>query len=374
MSEPKAAAQPMPPRPRENPDLIGHEGAERQVLAAFASGRMPHAWLIGGLPGVGKATLAFRIARFVLAQTADGAVGAAAGLFGAPPPPASLALDPSSPSFRLVKSGAHPDLVTIERRFDEKRGKMKSEIAVEEVRDAVQFLHRTNAAGGWRVVVADGVEQMNAHGHNAILKILEEPPPRALLLLVTETPGGLLPTIRSRCRKLTLPPLPEATVATLLGRYCPDLAEADRPALARLAEGSIGRACNLAEAGGLTLYRDLIALLQPLPRLDVIAVHAFADRLGRKGADQLYDTASALLVWWLARLVRSVASGTPPPEVVAGEAELIGRLTAKGSGALDRWMAVWENIRLLFARADYANLERKQVVLNALASLRAAAG
>jgi len=356
------------PAPRENPDLLGHEAVERELLGVWNGGRIPHAWLIGGIGGIGKATLAFRFARFALANSLPQAAGGI-DLFGAPPPVPSLYLAPEHPVFRRVRAGGHADLLTVERRFDEKRGKMKTDIAVDDVREVSGFLRRTSGEGGWRVVIVDGVEQMNASGHNALLKILEEPPERALLLLVTEAPGGLLPTIRSRCRKLQLEPLAEAVVVELLARHRPDLPESDRGALARLAEGSIGRALNLAEAGGLELYRQLMGLLGSLPHLNLKAAHGFADRLARKGDDAHYETASELLVWWLARLVRLLARGGPVEEIVGGEAALIQRLAAT---SLDRWLEVWENTAQLFARAESANLDRKQVVLNALLGIEAA--
>ena len=350
--------------PRRNPDLIGHGEAERMLLAAWNSGRLPHAWLMGGPPGIGKATLAYRFARFVLAQGQGGEIG----LFGAPD---SLHLAPDHPVFRRVASGGHADLLTVERQMDEKRDRMKRDIAVDDVRKIAPFLRRTSAEGGWRVAIIDGADRMNVAGLNAILKILEEPPPGALLLLVSDNPGGMLPTIRSRCRKLALNPLPEDTVVSLLAQHRPDLADEDRRALARLAEGSIGRAAALADAGGLALYRELIGLLGGLPRLDVVATHAFGDKLTRRQDDGLYETATELLVWWLARFARSLARGSWPAEVVPGEAALMTRMAnARG---LDRWVEVWEKIGRLFARAESANLDRKQVVLNALATLEAAA-
>lgn len=356
--------------PRRNPDLVGHDEAERLLLEAWNSGRLPHAWLIGGTPGIGKATLAFRFARFVLAQEQPGD-----SLFGGPSggaaPVTSLHIGPDHPVFRRVASGGHADLLTVERQRDEKKDRLKRDIAVDDVRKIGPFLRRTSAEGGWRVAVIDGADRMNLSGLNAILKILEEPPPGALLLLVSDNPGGMLPTIRSRCRKLTLKPLPEETVIDLLGRHRPDIAADDRPALARLSEGSVGRAIDLADAGGLALYREMIGLLSDLPRIDIVAAHAFGDKLTRKQDDGMFETATELLVWWLARFARSLARGSWPAEVVPGEAALMTRLA--NSRGLERWVEVWEKVQRLFARAESANLDRKQVVLNALSALETAA-
>lgn len=350
--------------PRANPDLIGHEAAEDVLLAAWNSGRLPHAWLIGGPPGIGKATLAFRFARFVLAQGGD------AGLFGAGAPSTSLHVRPEDPVFRRVAAGGHADLMTIERQRDEKKGRLKRDIAVDDVRRVSPFLRRTAAEGGWRVAVIDGADRMNSNGLNAILKILEEPPPGALLLLVSDNPGGMLPTIRSRCRKLTLQPLAEDSVARLLGDLRPALADSDRVALARLAEGSIGRAVDLTDAGGLDLYRAMIGILDRLPRLDVAGLHAFADTLTRGADSGAYETATDLLVWWLARFARTLARGALPPAIVPGEEALMRRLAEARS--LDRWLEVWEKTVRTFSRAENANLDRKQVVVNALLALETA--
>ncbi|HEV7372573.1 DNA polymerase III subunit delta' [Arenibaculum sp.] len=355
------------PNPRQTTDLFGHEASERLLLDAWNSGRMPHAWLLGGVPGIGKATLAYRLARFVLAQGGDGG----AGLFGAAPAADGLGLPAGHPVASRVAAGGHADLLTVERPMDEKKGRLKRDIPVDEVRRIQPFLRLTAAEGGWRVVVLDGADRLNSAGQNAILKILEEPPERALLVVVTDNPGGLLPTIRSRCRRLALNPLPDATVLALLRRHRPDMGEDDLTALTRLAEGSVGRALDLAEAGGLALYRELLGLLEELPRLDAVALHAFGDKLARRGNDTAYEVASTLLVWWLSRLVRAIARAELPAPVVPGEEDLMRRLA--GEHGLDRWVEVWEKVNRLFSRADSANLDRKQVVLNALLAVEAAA-
>ena len=252
IDEPEGGGEPQPVLPpRDNPLLIGHEAAEAMLLQAYRSGRLPHAWLFSGPRGIGKATLAFRFARFLFA---DGA--AAGGLFAAPP--ASLAVAPEHAVFRRVSSGGHADLLVVERSVDPKRKKLRSEIVVDDTRAIAGFLRLTPAEGAWRVVIVDGADMMNRNAANALLKILEEPPQKALLLLVSDNPGRLLPTIRSRCRILGLKPLADTEVRDALARYRPDLAAGDRAVLAQLAEGSIGRGLDLAAAGGLGLYRSLV--------------------------------------------------------------------------------------------------------------------
>ena len=361
--------EPWPPEPRANPRLLGQEEAEARLLAAEASGRLPHAWLLAGPRGIGKATLAFRFARYLLAGGAAGRGEAGgAGLFGEAPAP-GLAMAPDERIFHLVKAGGHPDLVTVSREADPKTGKLKRDIAVDSVRKATDFLRLTSSEGGRRVVIVDAADDMNQNSANALLKVLEEPPQSAVLLLVSHSPGGLLPTIRSRCRLLTLRPLPEATVEDLLGDYRPELSPEDRRSLALLAEGSIGQALGLAELGGLALYRELLGHLQALPSLDIARLHEFGERIARDQSGAAFRTASELLERWLARLLRAGAGGGAPPEIVPGELELVGRLLQRGS--LEGWLQLWEKLSRLFGRTESANLDRKQAILTAFLALQA---
>ena len=348
------------PAPRENPTLLGHEAAEAALLQAYLSGRLPHAWLLSGPRGIGKATLAFRFARFLFAQGAG-------GLFAAPP--VSLAVAPEQPVFRRVASGGHADLLVVERSLDPRRKKLRSEIVVDDTRAIAGFLRLTPAEGHWRVVVVDGADMMNRNAANALLKILEEPPKRAALLLVSDNPGRLLPTIRSRCRILALKPLAPGLVQEALQHYRPDLSAADRAVLAQLAEGSIGRALELAAAGGIGLYRSLVRLLEGLPELDGVALHALADRLQRGDGEEVFRLLAELLPGWLARMVALAAGGAAG--ALPEESQAMRRLAARRG--LDQWVEVWEKLTHLFAQADSVNLDRKQVVLNAFFALEEAA-
>jgi DNA polymerase-3 subunit delta' len=315
---------------------------------------------------VGKATLAFRFARFLLAA-GDGAGG---GLF-APAPAPGLAVAPDHPVFRRVASGGHSDLLVVERGFDPRRKRLRSEIVVADTRAISAFLRLTAAEGGWRVVILDGADAMNRNAANAILKILEEPPQRAVLILLSENPGRLLPTIRSRCRRLALKPLPRAAVEAALARYRPELAPGDARRLAALAHGSIGQALALATAAGLDLYRSLFKLLECLPEIDGEALHVFAERIARGDGEDSFALMAALLPGWLARMVVLEAGGAEEEAALPGEAQAMRRLASRRS--LDRWVEVWENLGHLFDEADSINLDRKQVVLNAFFALEAAA-
>ncbi len=343
------------PAPRANRDLLGQEAAEQAFLQALQSGRMPHAWLIAGRGGIGKATLAFRFARFLLA-------GGGAGLN-------SLAVADDNMVFRRIASGGHADLLTVERQFDEEKSRQRKEIAVDDVRRIAPFLRLTAAEGGWRVVVLDGADAMNRAGQNAVLKILEEPPKGALLLLVTERPSALLPTIRSRCRLLTLPSLQDPVVERLIAQYRPEMDIAARARLAGLAAGSIGRALDIAEHDGLELLTQFLNIAGART-MDWPGAHAMADKLALAGADESYRSFAQLLTDWLSRIVRELSRGYEHAELIPGEAELIARLGK--AGRLERLLEVWEKVGMVFNRSDSANLDRRLTVLSAFQTISAA--
>jgi DNA polymerase-3 subunit delta' len=361
-----------PPAPRTNPELLGHTAAESALRRLFDSGRLPHALLLSGPRGIGKATLAFRLARFVLAN--GGGEGAPGGLFGDSGPAATgLGSAPESGVFRRVASGGHADLLTVERAYDPRRRRLRGEIIVENTREIATFLRLTPAEGGWRVVIVDGADEMNRNAANALLKILEEPPRRALLLLVAHSPGRLLPTIRSRCRRFPLAPLPTVIVRQLLLRYRPDLPESQAEALTALSGGSIGRALDLAAAGGVDLYEAVLVLLAREPGIDPAALHAFADRLARADAEEAYRAVEELVAQFLARVAGAAARGRAgtAPLSTARESAVLQRLGHRAPAA--RWAELRDEIGRLFARTDALNLDKKQTILGAFFAIEGAA-
>lgn len=340
------------PTPRQNDHFRAHDQAVQAILHTWSTGRVPHAWLIAGPRGIGKATLAYRFARLAL-----GGAGTEEGLFGAAEP--NLNLDPAAPVFRQIAVGAHPDLMVLEPGYDEKKDRLRTEIIVDDVRRAVEFLHLKPAMGGWRVVLVDSADEMNRNGANALLKILEEPPRDALLLLVSHAPGGLLPTIRSRCRRLELSPLGDGVMGELIHHYRPELDQEEIGRLQEIAGGSIGRALAIAGAGGLELYAELNRQLAALPGLPMADIHAFAEKVGRPGGDSPFGLATELLLGWLAQVVRHRATGDGPPPGSA----------VAGRGSLEQWLALWEKISNLFKRTEAVNLDRKQVWIGAMVDI-----
>ncbi len=325
--------------PRENPALFGHQAAEAQLLDALTSGRMHHAWLITGAAGVGKATLAFRFARRLLAGARPGD---------------TLALDPKHPVFRRVATGSHADLLTVEREWDDKKARRRGEIVVDDVRAVSAFLRLTPAEGGWRVVVVDGAEHLNRNAANALLKMLEEPPQRAILLLTCAAPGRLLPTIRSRCRRLGLQPLAPAAMALALAECLPELDGAERASLGGLAAGSPGRALLLAEEKGLHLATLAAEVLAAVPSYPLLRAIALADQLGGRAEDR-FTPFMTLLCDALAAALRRAARGAPE------------RLTTLRP--LAEWAELWQSLIHILDETERLNLDRRQALLSSIALL-----
>lgn len=326
-----------PPHPRDVFDLIGQDAAEAAFADAEARGRLHHAWLITGPQGLGKATLAFRIARRLLGAATD----PRHGLMGAAP---------GDPVSRLVSQDAHPDLMVIDRTDSE--GKVRREILVEEVRRLNEFFSKSPASAPYRVAIVDAADDLNRNAANALLKTLEEPPPRGVLLLVCHAPGRLIRTIRSRCRTLKLAPLPEAVAADFVARRTgTDPESALR--LARMSGGAPGRAWALLSEGALEMDDAARALLNGLPELDRTLALSLTERFrGGEGARSF-----ALLTERLAARVH----------------DLVLRRAEEGIGGLDALAEAWSALDRLPREVEALNLDRGDALFTALADLRAAA-
>jgi DNA polymerase-3 subunit delta' len=322
------------PHPREARELISHADAEQIMLEAYRSGRMAHAWLIGGAAGIGKATLAYRVARFVLAHPDPGAPEVQSAT--------SLAVADDHPVAQRIAARAHPDLLVLERVINEKTGKLFTVIRVDDVRQTVSFFGSTAGEGGWRVCIVDTADELqDPQGANALLKILEEPPRDALLLLVSHAPARLLPTIRSRCRRLMLRPLSVDEVARGVARTLDrDADEAEIREAAAQAEGSIGRALMLLEGPALELRRQVVAQLDRLPATDPRALHALGDALGGTEPQRLAAFVDTVNEWLATR-------------TAAGPQE---------NRRLVRLADAWDKVNQAARDADTYNLDRKPLV------------
>ena len=326
--------------PRETLALFGHAEAEQTLLDSYKSGRIPHAWLIGGPPGIGKATLAYRLARFVLAHPDPKAPVVQKAV--------SLAVDADDPVARRIAARAQGDLLVLERNLNETTGKLYTVIRVDDVRRTVSFFGSTAGEGGWRIAIVDAVDDLQREGANALLKVLEEPPQRTLLLLISHAPGRELPTIRSRCRRLLLRPLDAADVARAIaastGRDA-DEAEVQEAAIA--ADGSVARALALLDGPALALRQRVLELLAQLPQPYPRALHALGDALGGSEPQTLAAFMDMVNGWLSARL--------------AADARDLPRMA--------RVAQAWDKVNRAAREVETYNLERKPLVFAVFGAL-----
>lgn len=338
----RAAAEPDDegiPHPRRTSALFGHEAAERALLDAYRSGRIPHAFLIGGAAGIGKATLAFRLARFVFAHPDPASPAVQAST--------TLSVSADHAAAKLVAAQSHPDLLVLERTLGD-TGKLRTVIRVDDARKVTSFLGATAGFGGWRIVIVDAVDDLNAESANALLKGLEEPPARTLFLLVSHAPGLVLPTIRSRCHRLILRPLPAEqltqAIATATGEE-PD------PALIAAAEGSVGRALSLSDGPALKLRQQTMALLGQLPATDMRDLHALADGLATADAQVFEIVLDSVNGWLSERLAATAHDKTRAAQVAE----------------------IWREMNAAARDTDIYNLDRKPLIFRTFSRLADAA-
>jgi len=316
--------------PRETSNLVGQGAALAFAARAIRNGRPPQAWLIGGPPGIGKATLAYRTARYLLRYGATDAG------------PEDLFVAENDPVSLQVKSGAHPGLLVLKRGQNSETGKPMTVLSVGEIRKLGNFFGLTSGAGGWRVAIIDTADDLNDAAANALLKILEEPPSRSILLLLAHAPARLLPTIRSRCRKLDLRPLADDILDTELTRLLPELAAADRAALVKLAGGSLGAALRLARGNGLEIAALADKLLDGAIAPDHAAMSDLAEKVARLD-DGLESFGEFLAQAIATRIVAQVGHD---------------------DRRLDRWVALWEHVNSSFGRSVALHLEPRQTILS----------
>lgn len=333
------------PLPRQTEILVGHQAAERVLLDAYRSGRMHHGWVLVGERGIGKATLAFRLARFVFAHPDPDSHDVAAAR--------NLAVHAGHPAAHHLAVGVHPNLLHLQREWNAKGSKFRSEIAVDTVRRVNQFLGTTAGEEGWRVVIVDPADDMNRSAANAILKNLEEPPRRTLFLLITRSRGALLPTILSRCRTLDLAPLSPAETHAVLQGIAPEFADPREDGLAAaLAGGSPRRLLELRKNDGVELYRLMLRSIEMADRGAQL-------RLSSLAADPVVqERLLELLEGYLSRRVH----GLPEP----------GAEARPPSVPLVTWAELWEKLTLSGREVETYNLDRRQFVLDFLETSAAA--
>jgi DNA polymerase-3 subunit delta' len=332
--------------PREVDRLFGHAAARGEFADAVASGRMHHAWLIVGPEGIGKATLAYHFARMVLAE-ASGREG----------------IDREHPVFRKVAALSHPNLLVIRRAWNEKSKRYAQMIGVDEVRRLRAFLGTAAGEGSWRVVIVDRADELNQNAANALLKALEEPPPRTLFLLISSAEGRLPVTIRSRSRTLRVAALArEDLTGAVRAALDSDGQEVGAKALATalaLSDGSVRRALEFISSEGIELYAEIAAALAALPEIDGVRLHRNVERLAGMADTERLELYLALLLGLIERLIRFTATGEgATPE----ERRLAKRLISPAN--LSVWAEAWEAISEARGEALALSLDRSLLVLD----------
>jgi DNA polymerase-3 subunit delta' len=346
------------PHPRQTPLLFGQDEAEARFLDAFASGRLHHGWLITGPRGVGKATLAWRIARFLLAQPLE----SAGDMFGGPAIPDSLDTDRGSPVQRHITALSEARLFLCRRPWDDKAERLKKDITVDEIRRLKSFFNLSSTDGGRRVVIIDAADEMNNSAANALLKILEEPPAQTSLLLIAHRPLSLLPTIRSRCRTLACGPLGPGELAQALAQAGFDPGD-QTSALSILAAGSVGEAIRLLSGEGLDIYTALIGLFSDPRGLSRPSAVALAESCTGKAGQTRYDTTLRLAGIFLHRLARAGVDGPPLETVTPQEKDVLERLSPNAYAARG-WAELAQSLSERTAHAKAVNLDPASVILD----------
>ena len=338
--------------PINNPLLLGHDDAEQLFLSSFFSKRVPHAWLLTGTKGIGKATFAYRVARFVLTNNAISSE--TDELFSSDlemdKPPINLNSDINNPICRRIMSGGHPDFLNITRTLDEKTGKIKKQITVDEIRKINSFLSLTSAEGGWRVIVIDSLDDLNLNSANALLKILEEPPANTLILLVCHNLMSILETIKSRCRHIKLKLLEKDILITLIKKYLIELPMDETEILTRLSGGSIGRALYLADGPTLEVFNQIETILSTFPKIDMSKVHELGNTLQRDKTGDLFIHAMHFLANWVANNIKNLATSDLEKS--------------------QPWLDIWDKIVDSVNKLKALNLDQKQVFLNTFVSIK----
>lgn len=353
------------PPPSANPDLYGHEANEKALLELYNDGKLPHALIFSGPFGVGKATAAFRLARFLLKHGAGGDDNQDS-LFGdAPAKPDTLFVPMDDPVARKIAAGGHPDLRYIERPIDVRKGVKKTGVDVDSIREIAPFLRMTTAEGGWRIVIVDEAETMTRQAQNAVLKILEEPPPQSLIILVCARLGSMIPTIRSRCRTFHFAPLKPDTMSNLMLRAAPEASKSELIILSDLSDGSVGRATVLHQEEGVNALHSFIAFAEGWPDFNWEQIHPWADNLSKPGMEKAYDGFVTVAEWTIRTMTMCKALARPLPAILATEP--MERLLTHYS--LEQWVAICEKLKEHFIAINVSNLDKHQGVIGAFTIL-----
>lgn len=335
------------PLARCSADLFGHQAIETNLLNMLDTGRFPHGLIFSGPSGIGKSVMAYRLARFLFTE-AD----RVPDMFGGPPKATSLNIPAEHPMFPKVASGAHPDLLVIERPVDPDSGRIKASIPVDEIRRITPFLRRTvSIEGGWRIVIVDDADTMTRSSQNSLLKILEEPPEKTLLILITHRAGALLPTVYSRCVHLPFQSLPNDIITPIIMRM--GVRADDLGLIGDMAGGSLGKAADYAQKEHLEIIRSSFSLFEQWPSYDWGAIQTFADLFGSKGNDDAQRIFCEAVIWLATTLVLGRQSR------IRWINTMIEQLT------LEQRLSVYDRVQQHISTCTTGNLDKRFLIMGA---------
>ena len=345
------------PHPRFCPKIYGHSAAEAAFFDSFTAGRVHHAWLIHGPRGVGKASLVWSFARFLLAVPQDD------GSMFAPAPPKNLHIPLDHPVAHRMTIMSEPRLFLLRRGMNAAKTGLAADILVNEVRKLKHFFQMSAADGGRRVAIIDAADELNSQAANALLKILEEPPSGVTFFLVAHQPWRLLPTLRSRCRDLRLAPLPGDDLALAMAQAGAAQSANMYTTLAELASGSVGAAMTLQNQAGLATYARLIALFSAIPGLSRPSALSLCETATGRGNESHFELILGLIDIFLARLAKAGAMGYAPPEAAPDEARVITML-APNPLAARVWADLAQTLSMRARQGRAVNLDPATLLMD----------
>ncbi|MGE3714436.1 MAG: DNA polymerase III subunit delta' [Alphaproteobacteria bacterium] len=324
--------------PRETYLPLGHTDAQTKFLQLSEQDHLPNGLMICGPRGIGKATLAYHLARQLLCGRHGDMEGVS----------------------KRITAGSHADLLVVEPAFDQKKGEYAREITAEQARKVSSFLSLTSAESDWRVVIIDSADAMNVQAANAILKILEEPPAHAILLLVCHQPGLLLPTIRSRCQMLRLNAPPLADFTTILQELHPEVTKTEAAVLAELTGRAPGLTIEYVEKEALEMYRSILEIVAELPSYPYARIHKFAENLTRSQPHENWRLFTQLMLMLFARAAKA-GSGIEAGGLTESEPQVLHIMS--NLRPADHWAEKWAECAEEFSVAEHLHLDYKQVII-----------
>jgi DNA polymerase-3 subunit delta' len=344
------------PHPRKTLNLFGHKKAQTEILDALKNEKIHHAWLVCGSKGIGKATLVWKMARTLLTMDPLATISNHSNS------PTNLNVAIEHPIYKRTLALTEPKLHLLRRNWDPKTERFRQSITIEDIRALKGFFNLSSTDDGRRVVIIDSADDLQTAGANALLKVLEEPPAKTTILIVSHNPSRLLPTIKSRCRILNLKPLGYKDLQQGIAQVL-EMDNKINDSISELANGSIGNAMHLLNNRGIETYESLCQLFGLSPSFDRPKAIELTSELTRKNSEQNFDILISMLNIFINRLALTGAGAPPQVEVVQSEFNILNKLSPNLSSA-KIWSELGQNILNNAIKAKTVNLEPSSVILD----------